>query len=208
MSKMTKVIAGLGVVAGLGVAALPLSTYAAIPAGSYGQEVRTEVQTEVTSAVSIASSQGGTPNPATIDLGTLNPGAMTADMADPLTITVTSNQANAVYRLYINTTATDGAMAGEETGAKIPAMSDNNAIAAGNSAWGYMYSTSADFSGASYNAVPTDATVVAGSPDPATINGAAGTAQTSNFKFQASASTTQPADIYKAEVVFTAVVQP
>lgn len=207
MSKMTKVIAGLGVVAGLGVAALPLSTYAAIPDGSYGQEVKTEVQTEIKSAVSIASSQGSTESPATIDLAQLNPGGLTTDMTDPLKITVSSNEANATYSLYINTTAADGAMVGTNTGAKIPAMSDTNPIAAGNSAWGYKYSAATDFTGATYKAVPTDATLADASLENNTITGE-GATKDNYFKFQASASTTQPADTYKAEVVFTAVVQP
>ena len=51
MSKMSKAIAVLGVVAGLGVAALPLSTYAALgdalPEDAYKKEAQAQVQEQV-----------------------------------------------------------------------------------------------------------------------------------------------------------------
>lgn len=81
MSKMTKVIAALGVVAGLGVAALPLSSYAAT--GSVG------VKVAVDSSISLSTSTN------TIDLGTMT----TKDTrVETVSITVNADSENG-YKL-------------------------------------------------------------------------------------------------------------
>jgi len=58
MSKMSKAIAVLGVVAGLGVAALPLSSYAADE--PYSQSTSADVQVGVSGAISIEVDNGAT----------------------------------------------------------------------------------------------------------------------------------------------------
>ena len=106
MSKMSKAIAVLGVVAGLGVAALPLSTYAAPgDEGTYSQSTSVQVQTKVEGAISISTNIdtiGAGTDQKYIDLGELMPGGVTNEMTDALEVTVNSNEKAVDYNLYIN----------------------------------------------------------------------------------------------------------
>lgn len=207
MSKMSKAIAALGVVAGLGVAALPLSTYAAPnDPNTYSQTTNAQVQVEVEGAISIASNvtemDGGL-----VNLGKIMPGGITdeTDNADALKVTVSSNSNGAQYNLYINTLEEDGAMKGKSTGATIP----GGAPATNTSAWGYQYSADGTTWGGTYAEVPTSATKVNGDTKLSTSGAAEGVKATSDsyFKFRASASNQQLADTYVSTVVFTAVVE-
>lgn len=210
MSKMSKAIAVLGVVAGLGVAALPLSSYAAPgDPNTYSQTTNAQVQVEVEGAISIASNvadmTGGI-----VDLGKIMPGGITEETADAnaLKITVSSNSDGAQYNLYINALENDGTnsiMKGKNTGATIP----GGTPAANTSAWGYQYSADGTTWGGTYTAVPMAANKVNGDTKLSTSGSAEGVKATSNsyFKFQASASNEQLADVYTGTVVFTAVVE-
>ena len=207
MSKMSKAIAVLGVVAGLGVAALPLSTYAAPgDEGTYSQSTNAIVQTKVDGAISISTNIdtiGAGTDQKYIDLGELMPGGVTTDMPAPLEVTVNSNEKAVDYNLYINGLNGETAMKGLATGATIPTGTD---IAAGKSAWGYATD---DDSYAAYKEIPATATKV-NSTAKLTTAQAGGTGdftKTSNFKFKASASNNQTPDTYQATVVFTATVE-
>ncbi len=89
MSKMIKAAAALSVVAGLGVAALPLSSYAAT------QNVN--IQAEVLSSISIETDAEGETHPddgsagqvGTLNFGTVTPGS--APVEKELTVTVRTN---------------------------------------------------------------------------------------------------------------------
>lgn len=195
MSKIAKTIAVLGVVAGLGVAALPMSTYAA----EYSRSASAIVTTEVEGAISIATSVDATGGK--VDLGKLALNSETTEMTDPLAVTVTSNSAQ-TYSLGINALNGETAMKGAKTGATIPAGTP----AAGTSAWGYKHNGTGTMA-AAYSAVPA-------STSPATIKeftpaeGATGTQNdVVDFMFKASANGTQTPDTYEATVVFTATVK-
>ncbi len=198
MSKIAKTIAVLGVVAGLGVAALPMSTYAA----EYSRSASAIVTTEVEGAISIATSVDATGGK--VDLGKLALNSETTEMTDPLAVTVTSNSAQ-TYSLGINALNGETAMKGAKTGATIPAGTP----AAGTSAWGYA--TDAETAGtySAYAAVPATLTEVKQFTTAANTGDDADTnpfINTTNFKFKASANGTQTPDTYEATVVFTATV--
>ncbi len=193
MSKIAKTIAVLGVVAGLGVAALPMSTYAA----DYSRSASAIVTTQVEGAISITTDS----TTGTVDLGKLALNGETKEMDAPLKVTVTSNSPQA-YTLTASTLGEDNAMLGKETGAKINAGTP----AAGTSAWGYKHNGTGTMA-AAYSAVPA-------STSPATIKeftpaeGATGTQNDAvDFMFKASANGTQTPDTYEATVVFTATVK-
>lgn len=206
MSKMSKAIAVLGVVAGLGVAALPLSTYAAPgDEGTYSQSTSVQVQTKVEGAISISTNIdtiGAGTDQKYIDLGELMPGGVTNEMTDALEVTVNSNEKAVDYNLYINGLNGETAMKGLTTGATIPTGTN---IVAGTSAWGYA--TDAD-SYAAYKEIPATATKVNTAALTTAQDGGTGDfTKTSNFKFKASASNNQTPDTYQGTVVFTATVE-
>lgn len=210
MSKMSKAIAVLGVVAGLGVAAMPLSTYAAPgDANTYSQSTNAQVQVEVEGAISIATDLA---NGEVVDLKKIMPGGVTEEMkdADALKVTVSSNSDGARFNLYINGLENNGTkaiMKGANTGSAIEA----GVPAANTSAWGYAYSAT-PFTGEAkqtYAAIPMTAEKVNGETRLETTGSSDGVKATNDsyFKFQASASNTQLADVYTGTVVFTAVVE-
>lgn len=211
MSKMSKAIAALGVVAGLGVAALPLSTYAAPgDPDTYSQSTNAQVQVEVEGAISIATDLT---SGEVVTLGKIMPGGITDEMkdADALKVTVSSNSDGANFNLYINGLENNGTkaiMKGASTGSSIEA----GVPAANTSAWGYAYSTT-PFTGEAkqtYAAIPMTAKKVNGDTKLSTSGAVEGSQKATNdsyFKFQASASNTQLADTYTGTVVFTAVVE-
>ena len=211
MSKMSKAIAALGVVAGLGVAALPLSTYAAPgDPDTYSQSTNAQVQVEVEGAISIATDLT---SGEVVTLGKIMPGGITKEMkdADALKVTVSSNSDGANFNLYINGLENNGTkaiMKGASTGSSIEA----GVLAANTSAWGYAYSAT-PFTGEAkqtYAAIPMTAEKVNGDTELSTSGAVEGSQKATNdsyFKFQASASNTQLADTYTGTVVFTAVVE-
>ncbi len=207
MSKMSKAIAVLGVVAGLGVAALPLSSYAAIGdtlTGPYaGSQAEAEVQVKVGGAISIATKVGteGTADATakTIDLGDLMPGGkVEADASKTLTVEVSSNDnKDASYGLYINGKNGVTDMIGQTNPTN--KIATGTTIANGTSAWGYKLDAGTD-----YKAVPANATKVV---DTTALNDANSHKDSHTFAFGVSASTDQAPDTYTSTVVFTAVLE-
>ncbi len=132
MSKMTKTIAALGVVAGLGVAALPLSSYAAEVTNTGATQAGVDVtfQATVGNSISITASEG------TVSINNL---IANQDVAEASTdITVATNNA-AGYQLRIKDKdstlalmpAADGTAAGIAAG--VPTK--------GTNAWGFKASS-------------------------------------------------------------------
>lgn len=212
MSKMSKAIAVLGVVAGLGVAAMPLGAYAALPTEGYQTSTSAPVQVEVEGAISIASNIDTIGQEGVINLGKIMPGTVTEDMTNPLEITVSSNSNGANYDLYMyatnkNNVDTDNAMIGLNTGTSIAA----GTAASGTESWGYEMGTGDDkntFAG-TYAAVPTKANATVVAADQSTAGATEGVKATSvnKFKFAAATKATTVADTYQATVVFTAVAK-
>ena len=206
MSKMSKAIAVLGVVAGLGVAALPLSSYAADE--PYSQSASADVQVEVSGAISIEVDNGATDADVAknlVDLGQikLNGGIVSKG----LKVTVKTNtgvQDDVAYSLTMTTETANNALI-NENGVELPAGVPTQ----GTSAWGYalgssLTDTTADITG--WAAVPAKGST----PVELKASGnvpSAGHSEDTFVNFGATASNNQKEGVYKGTVVFTATVQ-
>lgn len=132
MSKMTKTIAALGVVAGLGVAALPLSSYATIVSDG------TTVTAQAIIGEAISVTADATDDTVKIENVTANQEAATGSTV----LTIQTNNTNG-YNVTIKDSdavtalTTDGADA--DNG--IPA---SNALTKGTKGWGFKTSTSTE----------------------------------------------------------------
>lgn len=228
MSKSTKVIAALGVVAGLGVAALPAFTYAASTSGAV------KLEAEVTSGIAITIHSNGDAKDTTYyDADPTNAG----NMGDPKvntntkyvkaedlftnwssaktslsqndkkedatsTVTVYTNS-NGGYTLTVNDEDEVNALkSGDDS---IAAMSESNAIDAGNAAWGLKVDGDHAVAAAkSYNAVPVksaDGLKIAEASQKTT----GGTATTVTYGVSTAAD--QPTGTYSDVIVFTATTK-
>lgn len=187
MSKMSQTIAILGVVAGLGVAALPLSTYAADPATASTTDKPTTVELTVPDTLTITTDAdkivlSGASGAAT--------GVFTADKT--LGVTVTTNN-NDGYTLVMNATETD-LKSGSDT---IP--TGTGAVEA-NSTWGFYLGDAAETAPETWTAVSNGVNV---------LNTGLGTkavpeGETSKVNFIANIIASQPAGTYSGTVTFTA----
>lgn len=207
MSKMSKAIAVLGVVAGLGVAALPLSSYAA-ETQPYTQSTSADVQVEVGGAISITVDNGETGEGAVKNLVDLGQIKMNGDIVSKgLKITVSTNATvndDVAYSLTMNTESENNALI-NENGVELPAGVPEQ----GKSFWGYALGTSltdatADITG--WAAVPAKGAT----PAELKANGNVQTATHSEdtfVNFGATAANGQKEGTYKGTVVFTATVK-
>ena len=205
MSKMSKAIAVLGVVAGLGVAALPLSSYAADE--PYSQSASADVQVEVGGAISIEVDNGETGEDAVKNLVDLGQIKLNGDIVSKgLKVTVRTNagvQDDVAYSLTMATETANNALI-NENGVELPAGVPTQ----GTSAWGYalgssLSDTTADITG--WAAVPAK-----GNPVELKTNGnvtAATHFEDTFVNFGATASNSQKEGTYKGTVVFTATVK-
>ncbi len=195
MSKMSKAIAVLGVVAGLGVAALPLSSYAE---GNYNQSAQATVQVEVGGAISITTDAAD--GKVDLDKMTLNNVSTTKD----LKVTVSSN-AEVGYSLSIKALTVDAEGNGVLTNENGKTITSGTTIEGGTSAWGYRLAN-AEAEG-DYGAW----TAVTSEPEEIHAHSASGTAAMNDettVNFGASANGSQQEGIYTGTVVFTATVTP
>ena len=196
MSKMSKAIAVLGVVAGLGVAALPLSSYAADE--PYSQSASADVQVEVGGAISISTD--ATDGKVDLEEITLNNVSTTKD----LKVTVSSNS-EVGYGLTIKALTANAEGNGVLTNENGDTISSSANIAGGTSAWGYRLANAEAEGG--YGAW----TAVTGAPEEIHAHtAAAGDAEmedVTTVNFGASANSTQQQGTYKGTVVFTATVK-
>ena len=211
--KSTKIIAAAGVVAGLGVAALPALTFATQQTTTGQVTLTADVESAIAmtihgngdgdgvngvdsfSPAGVASGDvAGHPTPATSNTG---PSSSTVSLlpnaADTTTatsdITVYTNASG--YTLSVQDADDNNALT--KTGASIPAVSTTNTLEAGHSAWGYKVS-----GGSAWLAVPTT------DDDPASITPAAsGTAI--NIIYGVSTSASQATGTYTDTIVYTAM---
>lgn len=194
MSKMSKAIAVLGVVAGLGVAALPLSSYAADEPTNYSQSAQAQVKVEVGGAISISTDAAD----GVVDLGQMKINGV-SDTKD-LNVTVSSNS-EIGYDLTIKSATSETALV-TPSGAKIPA--DAN-IAAGTSAWAYRLAGETEGTYGDWTAITASpVNILSHTADAANTGAMTGTTK---VNFGASASGTQQEGIYTGTVVFTATVK-
>ena len=209
MSKLSTTLAMLGAVSAWGVAALPLSSYAAVTKTS-----QAKVQVEVEGAIGMTidnHGDGDAYSQGLLDLGKIMLGGVMTD-AEGIDVIVNSNDSSANYNLGIKSLTNETALV-TENDSKIPAASGSEVgnIAAGTSAWGYYVA----------NEKPTISVVnwkgVTASGDNINSNiksnqNTAQTGGTGDYKdtttvwFAASASDTQAEGVYTGTVVFTATV--
>lgn len=199
MSKMSKAIAVLGVVAGLGVAALPLSSYAANTSTATA-----DVQVKVGGAISMTVDNGaGSGAKNLVDFGDVK--LNNAPVAKGLKVTVSTNEAagddGQGYSLSMTTTTANNALVNDnhiELPAGVPTQD--------KSAWGYAVGTAAnqnftDLTG--WAAVPSLGSTAAVINANGSI--AAGETASDNYVyFGVSTSGTQAEGTYKGSVIFTA----
>lgn len=213
MSKTTKIIAGLGVVAGLGVAALPIASFAA-------STVAGEVQLDVEVNEAIAMTILGNGDNGTAGVDTYTPtGASTIDghavgtLYDPTDLQTSSSTVSLLPNSADTTTATSAitvytnAASGftlsvkdadsttalvnaDDNTATIPAGTN---IVAGTAAWGYKGGSVTNFAAIS----ATDAQVHSQSSP--TTNG-----QTINMTYGVSTASDQKTGTYSDTIIYTA----
>lgn len=219
MSKLTSTIAALGIVAGLGVAALPLSSYAA--------DVTVTDPTAVTSTDGTAVDQNVGIN-LTVDktlsidasADNVNLNKTNSFTGTPLTVKVTTNNAKG-YKLNIKGTGTGTgangktALTGDDAktteiptfeksiaGGALAALAANSGADASKSVWGYT--ASGDnvvnaFTGGLYAGVTETGETIAENDAPT-----ADTGNETSVTFKAIVDNAQPAGTYKGQVTFTA----
>lgn len=177
MSNITKAIAVLGVVAGLGVAALPLSSYA---------DATVPVTAQIDSSMSISTSADE------VDFGQIIAGGAVKTQDLDVTVSTTSTSYNLNIKdsdantALVSVDATGSAITGEDA-ATIKA----GAPAQGTSAWGYKIGETGAWTGVTTS----NTSIYKGS--------AAGTA-TTTVTFGVSAIAGQKDGTYKGGVIFTA----
>lgn len=180
MSKMTKTIAALGVVAGLGVAAMPLSSYAL------------EDTETVNLTVEVGQSIEITAKETTVDLGE----ATSSKMAEGGTIiTVHTNN----ERGYTATIKADGSRLTGTTDSSnlIPASGSSVVPTNGTSAWGYKIGSITDYIAAT--------TTPQEFADTSAVSAQAGDKY--DLGFAVSVAPNQAADTYKGSVTLTATAK-
>ncbi len=192
MSRMSKAIAALGVVAGLGVAALPLSSYAAFDTAKVTAEVEGSISIAVTGNKADFTGEGA---PTIADnevyLAPINGGDVATGKA---AVKVTGNAPKG-YKLSIKDSDNQTALV-SASNAVIPAGQPTNAGA--SSAWGYKLDGATN-----YTAITTSDTPLNGDAGTSTALEAAG--ETTNVTFGVNVTADQPEGTYEGGVIFTAI---
>lgn len=208
MSKTTKALAILGVVAGLGVAAMPMSAMAAVNVDGDNETPATDeltVKTTIEDYISIELSGTGvtgSDHAHVLALGTSGVIANGATIAEgTVTVNVKTNNAKG-YKLGIAAAGTS--LVGETDTNTIP----GGTPAQGSSFWGFKVAAGTNNSNLSvesdystYKAVPTDNTKISSGSKATTATGT-----DTDVTFGVTASADQAADTYSQKVTFTAAV--
>lgn len=207
MSKMSKAIAVLGVVAGLGVAAMPLSSYAAGNVDSKNATVEVTVGGGISLTIvdPVAGQPAGSKAKLDLDTRTLNLGEAKLGgdiVSGSMGIKVATNDP-AGYTLKM--TAANLAMSG--AAGNIPA----GIPTVGTSAWGFKIGdgawTALTTSGYDIYSDAEGATLGQTSAGDDAENPTVPAVQTTDVTFGVSASATQPEGEYATTVTFTATVK-
>lgn len=202
MSKTTKALAIMGVVAGLGVAALPMSTYAAQSTDKDTVTVKLEVEDFISCDVTTENK--------TVDLGKV--ASNTASATGNATVNIKTNNAQG-YKASIAAPA-DGANKDQinmigETDTNIIKPGDPTATGLTESAWGYTVSSTTEgvtvdtaFNDGAYKGI-----ALSSAPQAIASRTGAKTAETGDditLTFKAYISATQNADVYTGYAEVTA----
>ncbi len=228
MSKTTRALVILGVVAGLGVAALPLSSYAAPVTITHGDESLTEdtdygttggnnkwvkddatIQLVIEDELSITLDSSDETNPTLVTLtGDITNGFKTTN---PLKVTVVSNNSNGYNLNLKGSTAGTATSLINATGEEIvkadgtfaaPAALD----ATSNSVWGYAIADNNAFDGDKYAGVTAEGETIKQvlKTDTAALATLSDTGDITNINFAAAIKRGQAAGTYTGQVTLTA----
>lgn len=202
MSKMTKTVAALGVVAGLGVAMLPVGAFAA-PADTgaiYGnpatQNVTFQAKVDDYIQITVAEAQVAVADAATT----------AKNAAGSTAFAIKSNNASGYTGTIAASTLDNGSasavMLGNTATNKIPG---GTAPVAGTSAWGYKITVPIGVAGNTVNSMTGATTDAKTFADKTGATAAAGDPYT--LDFEASVSASQAADTYTGQVTLTATAK-
>ena len=198
MSKLNKAIAALGIVAGLGVAALPLSSYAA-DLKTVSQNLTVQAYIEETISITIAEgSEGsftdkGASTDAILDLGNVALGSYATGDVDVKVMT----NSDSGYTLTLASATDSTTMTNGKTGT-INAIASGAIESSSTSAWGYKVG-SGNWTGVVANNSDSKPTI-----DSSTAPTDGESTGVTNVTFGVAASSTQESGTYTASVVFTA----
>lgn len=217
MSNMTKTIAILGVVAGLGVAALPLSTYAA-PTAIEGtgtplsapKDVPVQLTIKETLNMYVTDEAGTADFTSPVKIGSSEIAAAGKYESDPIAVKVETANKGGYALTIVGSYVKDGLSGDDATNALTSLVNENNTmISAGaladadtESTWGYAVDTAAGetasfgtWTGVTDSAVEINKLTEAGT-------------QTTKVKFGANIVAGQQAGTYNGQVTFTATAAP
>ncbi len=187
MSNTTKIVAALGVVAGLGVAALPMSSYAATVTDSTDVLVTAEIKDVISLSVDTEK----------LELGTVIPGG--DYKSGDVTATVSMNSDVKTYNLMIQGTNGDTAMSQVDAGGvKLPGaktIATGTTLSGATSAWAY-HTTSG-----TWTEIPATATSVFGAAHTLATDV---TEEATVLSFGVYAANGQEAGTYQGSVTLTA----
>ncbi len=187
MSNITKAIAVLGVVAGLGVASLPLSTYA-----QYSETGPVKVTAVVDSQISVTAADNEVKLGTVMPGGPVSTGSTTVNVATTNTSGYTLVVKDADENTGLYAQSADGSL-NMTAGQFIPA----GPAAKGTSAWGVRAGSTAAFQGVTpYSGAGVELKKTATS---ATVDG-----DQTEVEFGVSVATGFPEGTYQGEVVFVA----
>lgn len=201
MSKMTKTVAALGVVAGLGVAMLPMGAFAAPvhngPSSTDEVYENVQFQAQVAENIEISATNltvdGGDANSKKNATGSTTVKIVTNN-ADGYTASIAANTGEVKDSSGVVTTQGTADMVGTNTSNKIPG---GVTVSQGTSAWGYKIGTISDITPASKTPAQFANTTAA------SANGG----DEYTLEFAASVSASQAADTYTGQVVLTATAK-
>lgn len=200
MSKVSKAIAVLGVVAGLGVAAMPLCKCQAITTATKDQPVNVEVLGTISITVTnVAESSDFDPDTSTLDLGDVMMNGPVVSKS--LDVVISSNGPRRVSLTVRDSDNETGLVSGNNI---LPAITGTTLVQ-GDAGWGYKVGNATDWTAITTNEAPIVPSGITGTDytgDPL-VPGKANELHTT-VTFGAAANTSIPAGTYTGAVVFTA----
>lgn len=200
MSKVSKAIAVLGVVAGLGVAAMPLCKCQAITTATKDQPVNVEVLGTISITVTNVAEAGDfDPDTSTLNLGdVIMNGPVVSKSLD---VVISSNGPRQVSLSIRDSDSETGLVSGTDV---IPAITGTT-LAQGDAGWGYKVNDAADWAAITADDVMivTRGTTSTGHENDAIVPGKNNELHTT-VTFGAAANPSIPEGTYTGAVIFTA----
>lgn len=227
MVKSKNIIAGLGVVAGLGMALLPLGAFAAETANNPSRTVRGVVGDVISIELTNDNKEKTDTSGAKLSVVDLEPGKLNADLVHTVKVTtnaqggydlkMAADHSDLRYVTSWDSTTPTGAQVKKSTAwsttVTIPSvtaanttlanLNDDDTTTAG--AWGYKVklSTASDYDTAGFNVIPTSATTIKTKAAPSNPTGEYNDSYSINYGIRP--ANTQLSGAYEATITYSAV---